>query len=56
MRWTLRISFLLLLAWAIFLVSPFVALYDLSKAVQAKDSSISKFGIIGVSDSQLISA
>jgi hypothetical protein len=37
MRWTLRISFLLLLAWAIFLVSPFVALYDLSKAVQAKD-------------------
>lgn len=37
MRWTLRISFLLLLAWAIFLVSPFVALYDLSKAVEAKD-------------------
>jgi hypothetical protein len=37
MRWTLRISFLILLAWAVFLVSPFVALYDLSKAVQAKD-------------------
>ncbi len=37
MRWTFRISFLLLLAYAIFLVSPFVALYDLSKAVQAKD-------------------
>lgn len=37
MRWTLRISFLLFLAWAIFLVSPFVGLYDLSKAVQAKD-------------------
>jgi hypothetical protein len=37
MRWTLRISFLLLLAWAIFVVSPFVALYDLSKAVEAKD-------------------
>ncbi len=37
MRWTFRISFLLLLAWAIFVVSPFVALYDLSKAVQAKD-------------------
>jgi hypothetical protein len=37
MRWTLRISFLLLLAWAIFMVSPFVALYDLSKAVEAKD-------------------
>lgn len=37
MRWTLRISFLLFLAWAIFLVSPFVALYDLSKAVEARD-------------------
>src|SRR5918993_1272786 len=37
MRWTFRISFLLLLGWAIFVVSPFVALYDLSKAVQAKD-------------------
>ncbi len=37
MRWTLRISFLLLLAWAIFMVSPFVALYDLSKAVEARD-------------------
>lgn len=37
MRWTLRICFLLFLAWAIFLVSPFVALYDLSKAVQARD-------------------
>jgi hypothetical protein len=37
MRWTLRISFLLFLAWAIFMVSPFVALYDLGKAVEAKD-------------------
>lgn len=37
MRWTIRISFLLFLAWAIFMVSPFVALYDLSKAVEAKD-------------------
>lgn len=37
MRWTLRISFLLFLAWAIFLVSPFVALYDLAKAVEAND-------------------
>ena len=26
MRWTFRISFLILLAWAIFMVSPFVAL------------------------------
>jgi Protein of unknown function (DUF2939) len=37
MRWTLRISFLLFLAWAIFMVSPFVALYDLSKAIEARD-------------------
>ncbi len=37
MRWTLRISFMLFLAWAIFMVSPFVALYDLGKAVEAKD-------------------
>ena len=37
MRWTFRISFFLLLAWGIFTVSPFVALYDLSKAVEARD-------------------
>lgn len=37
MRWTLRISFFLFLAWAIFMVSPFVALYDLGKAVEARD-------------------
>lgn len=37
MRWTLRIGFLLFLAWAIFMVSPFVALYDLAKAVEARD-------------------
>src|SRR5215207_4306640 len=37
MRWTFRITFLLLLGWAIFMVSPFVALYVLSKAVEAKD-------------------
>ncbi|HEU6443217.1 MAG TPA: DUF2939 domain-containing protein [Microvirga sp.] len=39
MRWTVRISFLLFLAWAIFMVSPFVALYDLSKAVEARDTN-----------------
>jgi hypothetical protein len=39
MRWTLRITFLLFLAWAIFMVSPFVALYDLSNAVEAKDAA-----------------
>lgn len=37
MRWTFRISFILFLAWAIFMVSPFVALYDLGKAVEARD-------------------
>ena len=37
MVWTLRISFLLVLAWIIFLISPFLALYDLAKAVRAKD-------------------
>lgn len=35
MRWTLRITFLLFLAWGFFIVSPFVALYDLSRAVEA---------------------
>jgi len=37
MRWTLRISFALFLAWLVFLASPFLALYDLVKAVEAKD-------------------
>lgn len=37
MRWTFRISFILFLAWAVFMVSPFVALYDLGKAVEARD-------------------
>lgn len=39
MRWTVRIFFLLFLAWAIFMVSPFVALYDLAKAVERRDVS-----------------
>jgi hypothetical protein len=37
MIWTLRATFILFLAWAIFMVSPFVALYDLAKAVDARD-------------------
>jgi hypothetical protein len=37
MRWTLRISVFLLLLWAAFMVSPFVALYRLGKAVEAQD-------------------
>jgi hypothetical protein len=37
MRWTFRIFFLLFIAWAIFMVSPFAALYDLAKAVENRD-------------------
>jgi Protein of unknown function (DUF2939) len=37
MRWTLRFAILFFLAWAIFMVSPFVALYSLAKSVQARD-------------------
>jgi Protein of unknown function (DUF2939) len=37
MTWTLRITFVLFLAWVGFLLSPFLALYDLTKAVEAKD-------------------
>ena len=37
MRWTVRIGFLALVAWAIFVVSPFLALYRLAGAVKAQD-------------------
>lgn len=37
MAWTLRITLLLFIAWLVFLVSPFIALYDLTRAVEAKD-------------------
>lgn len=37
MRWTVRIFFFLFLAWIVFMVSPFMALYDLGRAVEAKD-------------------
>jgi hypothetical protein len=37
MRWTIRIGLIALLAWAAFMVSPFVALYSLAKAVDAQD-------------------
>jgi hypothetical protein len=37
MVWTLRITILLFVAWLVFLVSPFFALYDLTRAVEAKD-------------------
>lgn len=37
MRWTIRLFIVFMFAWAIFMVSPFVALYDLAKAVKAQD-------------------
>jgi hypothetical protein len=37
MRWTIRIGFLALLAWAVFMISPFVALYRLAEAVERRD-------------------
>jgi hypothetical protein len=39
MIWTLRVTFILFLAWVIFMISPFVALYDLAKAVEARDTA-----------------
>jgi hypothetical protein len=39
MTWTLRVSFLLFLAWLIFLVSPFVAFYDLAQGIQTRDTA-----------------
>ncbi len=37
MRWTLRILAFFLVAWAAFMVSPFVALYGLARAAAARD-------------------
>ncbi len=39
MRWPLRLGFLCLVAWAIFMASPFVALYRLGRAVEARDGA-----------------
>jgi hypothetical protein len=39
MRWTLRIGFLALVGWAVFMASPFVALYQLAQAVEARDTA-----------------
>ncbi|NIX76879.1 DUF2939 domain-containing protein [Microvirga terricola] len=35
--WTLRVSFVLFLAWVLFIISPFVALYDLGKAIEGRN-------------------
>jgi hypothetical protein len=37
MRWTLRILAALILIWAVYFISPYVSLYGLAKAVEAKD-------------------
>ena len=37
MRWAVRIVIALVLAWAIYFVSPYVSLYGLAKAVEARD-------------------
>jgi hypothetical protein len=37
MRWTFRFFYLLFIAWVIFMVSPFAALYDLAHAVEGRD-------------------
>lgn len=37
MTWTIRVSFMLFLAWTLFIASPFVALYDLAKAIEVRN-------------------
>ena len=37
MRWTGRIVIVLILGWAIYFISPYVSLYGLASAIQAKD-------------------
>ena len=37
MRWTIRIGLFLLALWAAFILSPFVALYRLGKAIESRD-------------------
>lgn len=39
MRWTLRLFVFVLLGWAVFMASPFVALYSLAQAVEARDAA-----------------
>jgi hypothetical protein len=39
MRWTFRLFAALVVAWAVFMLSPFVALYGLAQAVEARDAA-----------------
>ena len=39
MRWIARIAIALILVWAIYFISPFVSLYGLAKAIEAKDAA-----------------
>ncbi|HEX8168687.1 MAG TPA: DUF2939 domain-containing protein [Beijerinckiaceae bacterium] len=40
MRWFVRTLVALILAWAVYLVSPYVALYGLARAVEARDMAL----------------
>src|SRR3954466_10884609 len=40
MRWVMRSLVALVVAWALFLMSPYVAFYRLAKAVEAKDVAV----------------
>ena len=40
MRWFVRTLVALFLAWAVYLVSPYVALYGLARAVEARDMAL----------------
>ena len=40
MRWFLRSLVALALLWAVYLLSPYVALYNLAKAVEARDVAL----------------
>ena len=40
MRWFIRTLVALFLAWAVYLVSPYVALYGLARAVEARDMAL----------------
>src|SRR3954447_12764211 len=37
MRWTLRLCLLFILAWIVYAISPYVALYKLSRAIERRD-------------------
>src|SRR5215213_4759482 len=38
MRWIIRLSLVVFVAWVAFVLSPFLALHDLQQAVEARDA------------------